>query len=43
MVTSKMTRMNVYNEVHLEIIIMHKCSDYSNIIRMNVHERMGSY
>jgi len=40
MVTSKMTRMNVYSGVHLKVkvIIMHECNDYN--WGMNVYERM---
>ena len=37
-ITSKMTRMNLHDGIHLEVITMHECNDYSKMTRMNVHE-----
>ena len=36
----KMTRMNIHDEVHLEVITMYECNDYSKMTRTNIHERM---
>jgi len=40
MITSKMTRMNVHYGMHLEVITIHECNDYSKMTKINLHEGM---
>ena len=40
MITSKMTRMNVHDGMHLEVITMLVFNDSSKMTKMNIHEGM---